>query len=872
MKTNLFLFLIFSLLLSLSSAEFSKGEELFTGVVPILVELDGDVNGHKFSVSGEGEGDATYGKLTLKFICTTGKLPVPWPTLVTTFTYGVQCFSRYPDHMKRHDFFKSAMPEGYVQERTIFFKDDGNYKTRAEVKFEGDTLVNRIELKGIDFKEDGNILGHKLEYNYNSHNVYIMADKQKNGIKANFKTRHNIEDGGVQLADHYQQNTPIGDGPVLLPDNHYLSTQSALSKDPNEKRDHMVLLEFVTAAGITHGMDELYKASLRPVETPTREIKKLDGLWAFSLDRENCGIDQRWWESALQESRAIAVPGSFNDQFADADIRNYAGNVWYQREVFIPKGWAGQRIVLRFDAVTHYGKVWVNNQEVMEHQGGYTPFEADVTPYVIAGKSVRITVCVNNELNWQTIPPGMVITDENGKKKQSYFHDFFNYAGIHRSVMLYTTPNTWVDDITVVTHVAQDCNHASVDWQVVANGDVSVELRDADQQVVATGQGTSGTLQVVNPHLWQPGEGYLYELCVTAKSQTECDIYPLRVGIRSVAVKGQQFLINHKPFYFTGFGRHEDADLRGKGFDNVLMVHDHALMDWIGANSYRTSHYPYAEEMLDWADEHGIVVIDETAAVGFQLSLGIGFEAGNKPKELYSEEAVNGETQQAHLQAIKELIARDKNHPSVVMWSIANEPDTRPQGAREYFAPLAEATRKLDPTRPITCVNVMFCDAHTDTISDLFDVLCLNRYYGWYVQSGDLETAEKVLEKELLAWQEKLHQPIIITEYGVDTLAGLHSMYTDMWSEEYQCAWLDMYHRVFDRVSAVVGEQVWNFADFATSQGILRVGGNKKGIFTRDRKPKSAAFLLQKRWTGMNFGEKPQQGGKQASHHHHHHV
>ncbi|MGV2527386.1 UNVERIFIED_CONTAM: AMP-binding protein [Bacillus thuringiensis] len=264
----------------------SKGEELFTGVVPILVELDGDVNGHKFSVSGEGEGDATYGKLTLKFICTTGKLPVPWPTLVTTFGYGVQCFARYPDHMKQHDFFKSAMPEGYVQERTIFFKDDGNYKTRAEVKFEGDTLVNRIELKGIDFKEDGNILGHKLEYNYNSHNVYIMADKQKNGIKVNFKIRHNIEDGSVQLADHYQQNTPIGDGPVLLPDNHYLSTQSALSKDPNEKRDHMVLLEFVTAAGITHGMDELYKgilasqstcrhASLRPIQMEdAKNIKK----------------------------------------------------------------------------------------------------------------------------------------------------------------------------------------------------------------------------------------------------------------------------------------------------------------------------------------------------------------------------------------------------------------------------------------------------------------------------------------------------------------------------------------------------------------------------------------------------------------------
>uniref|UniRef100_UPI00406DA548 De novo designed 1GFL-15 n=1 Tax=synthetic construct TaxID=32630 RepID=UPI00406DA548 len=226
------------------------GEELFTGVVPILVELDGDVNGHKFSVSGEGEGDARTGKLTLKFICTTGKLPVPWPTLVTTFSYGVQCFSHYPDHMRRHDFFKSAMPEGYRQERTIVFKDDGNYKTRAEVKFEGDTLANRIELVGSDFKEDGWIMGHKLKFNYNSHNVYIMPDKQKNGISVVFKIRLDLEDGGVLLADHYQQNVPLGKGPVLLPDPHYLSTQSVLSKDTNEKRDHMVLLEFVTAAGL----------------------------------------------------------------------------------------------------------------------------------------------------------------------------------------------------------------------------------------------------------------------------------------------------------------------------------------------------------------------------------------------------------------------------------------------------------------------------------------------------------------------------------------------------------------------------------------------------------------------------------------------
>nr|AER29833.1 ChR2-EYFP-betabR [synthetic construct] len=290
----------------------SKGEELFTGVVPILVELDGDVNGHKFSVSGEGEGDATYGKLTLKFICTTGKLPVPWPTLVTTFGYGLQCFARYPDHMKQHDFFKSAMPEGYVQERTIFFKDDGNYKTRAEVKFEGDTLVNRIELKGIDFKEDGNILGHKLEYNYNSHNVYIMADKQKNGIKVNFKIRHNIEDGSVQLADHYQQNTPIGDGPVLLPDNHYLSYQSALSKDPNEKRDHMVLLEFVTAAGITLGMDELYAALQEKKSCSQRMAEFRQYCWNPDTGQMLGRTPARWvWISLYYAAFYVVMTGLF---------------------------------------------------------------------------------------------------------------------------------------------------------------------------------------------------------------------------------------------------------------------------------------------------------------------------------------------------------------------------------------------------------------------------------------------------------------------------------------------------------------------------------------------------------------------------------
>jgi beta-glucuronidase len=138
-----------------------------------------------------------------------------------------------------------------------------------------------------------------------------------------------------------------------------------------------------------------------------------------------------------------------------------------------------------------------------------------------------------------------------------------------------------------------------------------------------------------------------------------------------------------------------------------------------------------------------------------------------------------------------------------------------------------------------------------DVISDLFDVLMLNRYYGWYAQAGDLAAAERALEEELSAWVEQHRKPIVFTEYGADTFAGLHSVTPTPWTEEYQVEVLEMFHRVFYRHDAVVGEQIWNFADFATAPGILRADGNKKGVFTRERRPKAAAYMLRRRWRGL---------------------
>ena len=393
-------------------------------------------------------------------------------------------------------------------------------------------------------------------------------------------------------------------------------------------------------------------------------------------------------------------------------------------------------------------------------------------------------------------------------------------------------------------------NYQTVIANLPESAKISVKITDANGNEVATAEGTKGTLRISDVKLWQPGAAYLYNFTVEVNDGGKLvDSYTLAIGVRTVEVKANQFLINGKPFYFTGFGMHEDHVTLGKAHNDAMLVNDFQLLDWIGANSFRTSHYPYAEEVMEFADRHGIVVIDETPAVGLNGSFA-GFFGGG-PVKTFTDEFVSDRTQESHKQAIRELIARDKNHPSVVMWSIANEPNSSEEGARPYFEPLARLTRELDPTRPVSFVNVMFDTPQKDIITDLFDVILLNRYYGWYLNNGDLASAEQALEKELREWEAKFTKPIIVTEYGADTMPGVHSIYDQPWSEEYQGRFLEMYHRVFDRVESVIGEHVWNFADFQTSAGIMRVDGNKKGVFSRDRRPKASAFTLRERWRAM---------------------
>ena len=326
-------------------------------------------------------------------------------------------------------------------------------------------------------------------------------------------------------------------------------------------------------------------------------------------------------------------------------------------------------------------------------------------------------------------------------------------------------------------------------------------------------------------------------------------MYEQTFGVRSVEVRDGQFLINGKPFYFKGFGKHEDSAIHGRGFNEAVNVMDFNLMKWIGANSFRTAHYPYSEEMMRFADREGFVVIDETPAVGLHVNFMVMLNGGTSNRNTWEELT----TFEHHQEVIKELVARDKNHPCVVMWNVANEPASEEEGADTYFKPLIELFRQLDPqNRPVTLVTHLGSTPDKDKIAELIDVLTFNRYYGWYIDGGDLVSAKAKLHAELRDWQKRCPgKPMFMTEYGADTVAGLHDIEPVMFTEEYQVEFYKANHEVFDEFPEFIGEQVWNFADFQTSQGIIRVQGNKKGIFTRERKPKYIAHELRKRWTNI---------------------
>ncbi|MDD5579641.1 MAG: beta-glucuronidase [Methylobacter sp.] len=580
---------------------------------------------------------------------------------------------------------------------------------------------------------------------------------------------------------------------------------------------------------------------LYPQQNLFRNKLDLSGIWDFQPDPDQKG-EQKGWYNGLEDARPMAVPGSWNEQYEN--LYNYLGLAWYVKPTFIPQSWRGHRVFLRVGSACYFSTVYFNGVKIGSHDGGHLPFAFEITDQILWETENLIAISVENELKPTRVPAGNMSTPLGLPSSfPPTTYDFFPFAGIHRPVVLYSVPQTYIEDVTVVTGI--DGANGTVQVTVRLNAAVSapgfVQIKNSDgiaktklvfQEGLAEAQ-----LTVPNAKFWSDKSPYLYDLTI----QTEQDHYLLKIGIRTIAVQGGQILLNGKPVQMNGYGRHEDFIASGKGLNQPLLVKDYQLMRWTGANSYRTSHYPYSEEEMQLADREGFLIIDEIPAVSLQ----------------FENDAYIALRLRMCMQQIDELIARDKNHASVVMWCVANEPmtpklnlaaqdDPAAAKGKDFLDTLMRRARELDPTRLVTLATLM---GGPDSWMELCDVVCMNRYWGWYILGGELDKALVALDQELHSVWEAWHKPIIVTEFGADTIAGMHGHPDVMWTEEYQAEYIRGHLKVAAQKDYIAGMQVWNFADFAAVQSVMRAGGiNMKGVFTRGRTPKMAAHVLREFW------------------------
>lgn len=599
------------------------------------------------------------------------------------------------------------------------------------------------------------------------------------------------------------------------------------------------------------------KDFLYPRPSGKRKVIDLCGIWKFAMG--NSAEDASSYKNGIPGNEWMPVPSSYNDFYTDKKRKEHGGDVWYETSFFVYEEWEKEDILLRFAGVTHMAEVFVNGESMGVHTGGFLPFSCDVKGAVRYGEKNRLVVRVNNELSDITLPVGKTVFKDDGTKRVVPNFDFFNYSGIHRPVKLLVLPENRMVDINLSTDYSIENNtvEANIDYTVKWRGTadrITADVFDENDRCVASAEGRTGRINIQDAVLWEIGKGYLYTLkiCGYRNDGVLIDEYFQNFGIRTVRVEGTSLLLNEKPVYLKGFGKHEDGAFSGRGYNPILNKRDFELMKWSNANSFRTSHYPFSEEIMEMADREGFLVIDEAAAVGMQDWEGNWQKPENESSVRYfGQKEVKVKGLQNHIDAIMHLIARDKNHPSVIIWSLMNEPDCSDTGSRTYFEKIFEAAKRADPQkRPCSFSNHTNVGRHCVNW-DLCDVIMLNKYYGWYSYGGaDIEEGMGRLREELEKWRSA-NKPVLISEFGADAISGLHKLPGVQWSEEYQAEFLIENGKVFEEFPYIIGEHVWNFADFQTAEAVHRADGNKKGLFTRERQPKLGAYFMKSRWKNM---------------------
>jgi beta-glucuronidase len=561
-----------------------------------------------------------------------------------------------------------------------------------------------------------------------------------------------------------------------------------------------------------------------------RKTISLDGQWQVIVDPYESGFyDYRYQpnpngyfknakprskseliEYDFDKSATLKVPGDWNTQ--SEQLFFYEGTIWYKKSFDYQLG-PGRRLFVYFGGANYVADVYLNGEKVGQHEGGFTPFNFEITRLVRPSGNFLV-VKVDNKRRRDAVPTLMT--------------DWWNYGGLTRPVSLVETAATFVHDYSL--QLQKGTRDRMSGW-IRLNGlqlrqRVVIRVPEAgiSRSFTTNENGFAAIDLTAAVELWSPDNPKLYDVVVEAETDQVRD----RIGFRSIEARGTEILLNGKPIFLRGISMHEEAPLRGgRAYSREDAV---TLLGWareLGANFVRLAHYPHNELMVREADRMGILLWSE-----IPVYWTIQWENAGTLE--------NARTQ------LREMIERDKNRAAVVIWSVANETPLS-EARLSFLKDLVSHARSLDATRLLSAaMERHYVNPTTQMIDDplgeFLDVLGCNEYVGWY--DGLPEKADGI------EWKSKYDKPLIMSEFGADALYGRHGDVLTRWTEEYQ---EDLYrHQIsmLRKIPFLRGASPWILMDFRSPRRPLpgiQDYWNRKGLIS-NRGEKKKAFYLMQQW------------------------
>lgn len=553
----------------------------------------------------------------------------------------------------------------------------------------------------------------------------------------------------------------------------------------------------------------------------SRRKEPLSGPWNYAIDQYDHIFDGKWYieKSTGRNGYSIPLDYSFDEwplmnlpvcwNLVERELKLYDGSIVFTRKFeYIPKK-ENERVILKIGAANYLARVYLNKELIGTHLGGSTPFYLDITDRL--ERRNRIIVQVDSTRREEQVP--------------TLATDWFNYGGIYRDIELFRVPNVYIKNFKIALEPNSSFKkiRASVTVSEGVNGSATLKIDELDiNEKIELKDGFGEILFDAEPTLWSPENPKLYEAVVSFCEDEISD----KVGFREIKVQGMDIIFNGKPIFLRGVCAHEESVENGKALTDEERIENIMLAKELGCNFMRVAHYPHSERMAELADEIGIMLWEEIP-VYWHIAFG-------------NEDTYNDAENQ-----LAELINRDYNRASVIIWSVGNEnPDTDER--YNFMGRLVDFAHSADKTRPVSAACLTYNNAIADRLEKHLDIIGVNEYIGWY--TPNFELLPQFFENS------KPTKPVIITEFGADALSGYRGTITDKTTEDFQEYFYQRQTELIAEIPYIKGTCPWILYDFRCPRRThyLQNYYNRKGLLSADKKHRKLAFyVMQKFYKGM---------------------